>query len=148
MREQRLWRDTSRFSLSAQMIVMVLVLALVAMILVKTWAGIIATSRRTEALNKGVLLCRSAAEVYTREADLSAAAQALGGAQSKEGDTLSLGFDREMKTPEGEDPFLTLELSEPGNAEQGLHSCELVVRQDGKELYRMTVKTFAPGKGA
>ena len=44
MREQRLWRDTSRFSLSAQMIVMVLMLSLVAMILVQTWAGIIATS--------------------------------------------------------------------------------------------------------
>ena len=38
--------------------------------------------------------------------------------------------------------------TEQPEEETGLHSCELVVRQDGAELFRMTVKAFAPEKGA
>jgi hypothetical protein len=57
-------------------------------------------------------------------------------------------LDRELKSPAPEQAFLTLELEEGETEEPGLHSCEMTVRQDGAEVYRLRVTAFAPEKGA
>lgn len=136
------WRDNVRFSLSIQMIGMVLVLALTGMVLVRTWAGVLLTARRTRALNQGVLLCRSAAELYTRDGDLSNTVEALGGALEPDGQSALLYYDRDMQ-PTDAAPFLTLELREEPEQEK-LHRCALTVTQDGGVVYSLTVEAFVP----
>ena len=145
MKNRQLWRDSFRFSLSLQMVGMVLVISLAGMVLVRTWGGILTTARRTQALNQGVLLCRSAAELYTRDADLANTLAALGGQGEPGAQSAQLSYDREMNLTEGES-FLTLTLEEQPEAE-GLHSCTLTVTQDGRELYSLTVETYVPEGG-
>lgn len=144
--DKRQWRDSFRFSLSLQMIGMVLVLSLAGMVLVRTWAGVITTSRRTEALNKGVLLCRSAAELYTPRGDLAGTVEALGGQAEPGAQSVRLSYDREMHLT-GEGAFLVLELRELPVGDDGLRQCQLTVEQDRRELYTLTVKTFVPEGG-
>jgi hypothetical protein len=143
--KRNVWRDNFRFSLSVQMVGMVLVISLTGMILVRTWAGVLSTARRTRALNQGVLLCRSAAELYTRDGDLSTTVETLGGSMEPGAQSAALCYDREMNlTPEPD--FLTLELREEPE-EAGLHRCTLTVTQDQRELYALTVETFVPEGG-
>jgi type II secretory pathway pseudopilin PulG len=145
MKNRQLWRDSFRFSLSLQMVGMVLVISLAGMVLVRTWGGILTTARRTQAMNQGVLLCRSAAELYTRDADLANTLAALGGQGEPGVQSVQLSYDREMNLTEGES-FLTLTLEEQPEAE-GLHSCTLTVTQDGRELYSLSVETYVPEGG-
>ena len=145
MKNRQLWRDSFRFSLSLQMVGMVLVISLAGMVLVRTWGGILTTARRTQALNQGVLLCRSAAELYTRDADLANTLAALGGQGEPGAQSAQLSYDREMNLTEGES-FLTLTLEEQPEAE-GLRSCTLTVTQDGRELYSLSVETYVPEGG-
>jgi type II secretory pathway pseudopilin PulG len=140
MKKRQLWRDSFRFSLSLQMVGMVLVISLAGMVLVRTWGGILTTARRTQALNQGVLLCRSAAELYTRDGDLAGTLAALGGQGEPGAKSAQLSYDRDMNLTEGES-FLTLTLEEQPEAE-GLHSCALTVTQDGRKLYSLTVETY------
>ena len=60
----REWKDTFRFSLSLQMIGMVLLLVLCSMLLLKAYAGVVRSSQRSDALSKSVQYSRSLAEIF------------------------------------------------------------------------------------
>ena len=60
----REWKDTFRFSLSLQMIGMVLLLVLCSMLLLKAYAGVVRSSQRSDALSKSVQYSRSLAEMF------------------------------------------------------------------------------------
>lgn len=58
------WKDTFRFSLSLQMIGMVLLLVLCSMLLLRAYAGVVRSSQRSDALSKSVQYSRSLAEMF------------------------------------------------------------------------------------
>lgn len=146
MEDRRVWRDSYRFSLTFQMIGLVLLLLLVCTVLVRIYAGVMTTSLQSEALNKGVLICRNAGELFTERGNLEETVTLLGDPHALEGDHARLYFDRDLNCVTESEGWLTLEMK--ANARElkrsGLRTCELEVTYDGASVYHVTVQTFVP----
>lgn len=147
--ERRGWKDSFRFSLSFQMVGLVLLLLFVCTILVRVYAGVMTTSLRAEALNKGVQLCRNAGEIFTEQGDLKETATVLGGTVEDENHVL-LYFDRDMRCVGASEGWITLDLKmdAPKADQKGLKTCKMSVIQDGDSIYDVSVQAFVPEKGA
>ena len=148
--EKRVWKDSFRFSLSFQMIALVLLLLFVCTILVRVYAGVMTTSLKAEALNKGVQLCRNAGEIFTERGDLKETVVVLGGTESKDQNHALLYFDRDMRCVEAAEGWISLDLkmAAPKAGQKGLKTCKMTVIRDGDSIYDVSVQTFVPEKGA
>jgi hypothetical protein len=146
MEDRRVWRDSYRFSLTFQMIGLVLLLLFVCTILVRIYAGVMTTSLRAEATNKGVLICRNAGELFTERGNLEETVALLGASDAAEADRARLYFDRDLNCVTESEGWLTLELK--ANADElqksGLRTCDMEVTYDGAPVYHLTVQTFVP----
>jgi hypothetical protein len=146
-KKRQVWRDSHRFALSFQMVGLVVVLLLVCTVLVQIYASALSTSLRTEALNKGVLLCRNAGELFTERGNLDETAALLGG-EAAEQDHAVLYFDRSLNCVDESRSWLTLELSVEDRDVGGLKDCRMNVTREGKPVYELTVSVYAPERGA
>lgn len=147
---RRIWRDSYRFSLTFQMIGLVLLLLLVCTILVRIYAGVMTTSLQAEALNKSVLLCRNTGELFTERGDLEETVSLLGAAEQPDAGYALLYFDRELHCVPESDGWLALELREDAGQTQrnGIKTCDMEVTQDGKSIYRLSVQVYVPEERA
>ena len=147
---RRAWRDSYRFSLTLQMVGLVLLLLLVCTVLVQVYAGVLATSLHSETLNKSVLLCRNTGEVFTEQCDLEKTVELLGASTPAEKEHALLYFDRELQCVPESEGWITLELNadlgQPGKS--GIRTCDMEVTQDGKSIYRLSVQVYVPKERA
>lgn len=141
--DRRSWRNANRFSLSIQMISLVLLLLLVCVVLVQVYSGVITTSVNAEALNKSVLICRNAAEIFTATGDMNETARLLtdGGAASS-----PISFDRQLNVTEPDSSWLTLEMTQR-EGENDVKILDLNVTKNGETVYTLSVMAYAPEKG-
>lgn len=146
MEDRRVWRDSYRFSLTFQMIGLVLLLLLVCTVLVRIYAGVMTTSLQAEALNKGVLICRNAGELFTEKGDLAETVTLLGAPKPARDGRARVYFDREMNCVSKSERWLTLELRSKAKRLQKseMRTCDLEVTKDGASIYRISVQVFVP----
>ena len=77
------WRETFRFSLSLQMVGMVLLLVLSSMLLISVYAGSIRSVKHSSHLYDGIMLARNIAEMYTADPDLDKVREYAAGSTSE-----------------------------------------------------------------
>ena len=146
--EKRRWRDTDKFSLSIQMIGLVVILLIASTVLIRVYSGSVQASIRTEVLNKSIVLTRNAAEIYRANGDLSDIAQAY---RSVEGNgTLTVNVDRDLQPTGEKEGWLVLEMQE--EADDTLHTLHMQVKWQGDfertDVYDLDVTVFVPQGGA
>ena len=146
--EKRRWRDTDRFSLSIQMIGLVVILLIASTVLIRVYSRSVQASIRTEVLNKSIVLTRNAAEIYRANGDLSDIAQAY---RSVEGNgTLTVNVDRDLQPTGEKEGWLVLEMQE--EADDTLHTLHMQVKWQGDpertDVYDLDVTVFVPQGGA
>ncbi len=140
------WRDTFRFSLSLQMLGMVILLVLSCTLLVKVYAGVIQSSRSTMALNESVQACRSLAEIYTasprQEEALSLIREAYGPVGEDSGSYI-LYLDKEGEGCEEAEAFVKLNMSFEEGDMSSLHLSALF---ENEEIYQLSVDAWHGGE--
>lgn len=140
------WKDTFRFSLSLQMLGMVILLVLSCTLLVKVYAGVIQSSRSTMALNESVQACRSLAEIYTsapRQEDALSRMKEAYGSLAEDGSTYIVFLDKEGEGCEEAEAFVKVNMSfEKGD----MSSLHLSAMFENEEIYQLSVDAWHGGE--
>ena len=144
-RKKREWRDTDRFSLSIQMIGLVVILLVVSAVLMRVYAHVVRTSMQAEVLNKSVLLCRNTAELYRQNGQIEDIADAYG-VQIGDPDALTAYFDRDMQPAAEKDAWFVLQILSEEET-QGVRTIKMQVTHEGEAVYDLDVSVCAPEGG-